>query len=587
MDTGWLLVPKKQEGTLQKMIKRLRDRKQRFFTQSFPEFFLLYVPMDKFSRDHVFGEKDGAFYLLDGLVFNWEDLQLSKGELEQEEEAEHTYLGACASLSRQDPQFFRPLEGTFNGLVRHADGSYEIFTDQLGERTVYFVPEGPGGAWLGSNYNLLMEALHESDYEFQLDEEQFRSMVVFGGFFTGASWDRGVLRLMPGEYVHWDQGQAKRSAYHQFDFSIEDPEPSREEWIERLDREFRKNYRRELEKNREYGYLPLLDVSGGLDSRMVTMVAKDLGYDEAYTLTYGASGSYEMQVVEKLIKKVKYPLLFSSLDDGSFLRDVEEMTRANFGSSYYIGITGGKRLLESLNQKKFGIEHTGLMGNMGSGGYMGEETRFAYKVNRHIREGAGYQVARDSYPDLETFYFTTRGFLWGLSSMITRRQYTESYSPFMVPRFLNLANSIPEKYREEGKIFIDWMAKKYPEAMDIVYATTMAKPNAGSLDRWIRYKYYYRWEGLKRKVFPGHFARKGSTDPRTMNPLDNWYRRDRESREYLGEIVQRGLTYLEKRPGLKDIRDYFASSQPSYMEIAAFVTAVVSYEMYILGKKSL
>ena len=66
--------------------------------------------------------------------------------------------------------------------------------------------------------------------------------------------------------------------------------------VEQLDVLFRKAVSRCFEKDKAYGYNNhLASLSGGIDSRMVNFVAKELGYKKISNYTFGQSFSDEVR----------------------------------------------------------------------------------------------------------------------------------------------------------------------------------------------------------------------------------------------------------------------------------------------------
>ena len=138
---------------------------------------------------------------------------------------------------------------------------------------------------------------------------------------------------------------------------------------------FEKAVKKEFEKDKKDGYKHLVDLSGGLDSRMVSWVANDMGYKEQLNISYCKEGYYDEKISKEIAKYLNHEYIFKYLDDKKFLYDIEEITDKNFCAATYFGITGGNRLLKSLNMKIFGLEHTGQLGDALLSTYYQEKKR--------------------------------------------------------------------------------------------------------------------------------------------------------------------------------------------------------------------
>lgn len=577
-ENGWLVAPR----SVQYVEQQEDNMKQ--ITAGYFSFWHRFL--SKFSTEYVFGRVEKTVHLIDGLVFNREE---HHDLPEEERRSLETYLVLEAERSKKNPLYFSDYDGTFNGLYYDTEADKGVFfTNPLGERTVYYIENGPGGLWVSSNYNWLLRALHECGYQSEMDVQAFRSMVVFGGMHDDRTWDCKIKRLMPGCYLSYEQGRCTVHSYYTFDTSNPVYGVSEAEWIERLDSAFRRAYQAELAVDEALGLTSLIDISGGLDSRMTTLVAADLGVENAVLLSYAAMGSDEQKVAQLVAEKTNFPFLFSGIDDANYAKDIESLLRGNFGAAYYIGITGGQRFLSWLNDEKFGIQHTGLLGDMGGGGYFPEdEGANEYRVNPIIRSGEDHEAAKQCYPNAETFYFYTRGPLWGLSSMTARRNYTESFSPFMSREFLELSHSIPPELRKNGFIFLEWMKKKVPLAASIPQAKGMVAPGKPEWVKQFHQRVIYRLPGvahrIRRTLCPNHPVK----DTRSMNPVGIWVENRTDLTRFMEEHMQRGLQTIEGCAALEDIYTYFTNKNVPFFEKTAFLTAAEAVRRYINSSNSI
>lgn len=542
------------------------------------EWILEYLVAPTFSEEKLAGWREDRYFLLDGLVFNWDELEGAK--------AGEGHLALAARLQEKTGRFFQALEGTFCGLVY--DRTKEellLYTNATGDRPVYYL-EDEDGLWAGQDYNRLIEILRRAGKALPPDPLAFRSMVVFGSMQDDRTWVEGIKRLTAGMCLEKrGKGPAKSFRYHSFDTSRPTLERSEAEWIEALDASFRRCLKRQLDLDQKYGLTSLLDLSGGLDSRMLVAVAHAMGYSKAILLSYASMGSDEEEIAQEVALGTRYPFFFMGLDDGNFLLDLEGLVRSNFGAAYYIGITGGKRLLSTLNGEGFGMEHTGLLGDIADGGYLDGPDGNYYRLNQHIQPGPDFFQAKVHYPNFETFYFYTRGCLWGLSSMLTRRKYGESFSPFMQKEFLELSHQIPVALRHPNGIFRKWLVEKYPQAADIPYANGMVKISWPWWRQKLHKAFTYRLKGLRRRFNAVFFPKSRWRDSRSMNPVQRYYDQYADLRAGLDEERRAGLARIQGMEELSDIYEYFSDDSRPYYELAAFLTGAKAYELYTDAEK--
>lgn len=572
-DYGWIICPysKTREDQLNDF----------YFYDRVGSFCVAYNPYPKYHQDKVYGKAESKFFLTDGVIFNWDGLDHGTKTIRELEPFEGR-LAESLIMFKEDPLFFSKFDGTFNGAILDEETNLgTAYTNHVGEREVFYLKEGPGGVWISSNYNILVDLLKNEQFERKLDSLAFRSMVIFGGMHDQRTWIQGINRLLAGQYITFSVNELMVHRYHRFDSSNPDEIYSEEEWIDKLEHSFSRAMELYLKKDDEYGYDSLVDISGGLDSRMVLLAAKRFSKKPYTALSFAAVGSNEQKVAEMVVKEANCSYIFSSLSDAGFVYDIWDILRSNYGLTYYIGITGGKRILGQLNLENTGLELTGLLGEMGSGGYIGEETKSEYRINRSIGYGEDHSLAKKEYPNEEMFYFHTRGPLWGLGSMMIRRQLLESYSPFMNTDFLEISHAIPEKLRIEGHIFLKWMKEKYPSAAKIPYAADMCPPDASKLRKIIQRKIIYRLPGIirrmKRQLNPSLLQ----PDPRDMNPLDDWYAKDVDLQKYINTFISDRIDVLNRYDDLRDIYAYYRDQNGSVLEKCAMMTALAAVELYV------
>lgn len=246
-----------------------------------------------------------------------------------------------------------------------------------------------------------------------------------------------------------------------------------------LDEKFRKAIKRGLDKNEEYGYTGIIDISGGADSRINAYVARDLGSKNEIMLHYSQSGSYEETISKKIAQELNYQYYYNALDDAGFMMDVDEIIAMNSGTGYYCGITGGKRALQQLSGKTMGIEFTGLLGDIYDGAMLTIDGEIAptlaydrYRLTSVVNLDEMSINTLDRFTTNNAFWLYTRGMLCGMSTFMTRQNYVEPYTPHGDVDFMEVCASIPWKRRVFDRLQLRWMSEYYPAAMKHPYSAT-------------------------------------------------------------------------------------------------------------------
>lgn len=178
-----------------------------------------------------------------------------------------------------------------------------------------------------------------------------------------------------------------------------------------------------------------MDLSGGLDSRMTTWVAHDMGYRNIVNICYSQSTSLDCQYAKDVAHFLGNQFYVKYLDEASFVREVEEVTKKNFGMGYYAGITGGNQFLKFLNFRVLGLEHTGQLGDLiVGGGYLKSLREDTIDVNgiKYSNRVSCEDINVSGYEGHELMSLYLRGFQGALSTHYIRSNYTYAVSPLLI-----------------------------------------------------------------------------------------------------------------------------------------------------------
>ncbi len=538
--------------------------------------------LNKFPGDQICREDERIVCFLNGYVYN---------------KADYTQTGRLADgLNRQTNGVSGPstdwaeafsqaltedaegtlgrLRGGFCGyLFDKRTGELLVYTDQVAVKPVYYYVNDD--KWMVSDhldYMVQVLGYNRLNADFQPLAAQY--MLTYGYMIDDTTYIRQIHRLLPGQYVRVRGGKAEVTRYHM----IQDkPVPiTEEEAVEKIDVAFREAVRREFEKDREYGYRHLVDLSGGLDSRMVSWVAHDMGYTDQVNITYCRAGYRDEVISKQIALRLGHEYLFKPLDDARWMYDIDEMTSQNNGAAFYMGMTGGRRLLELINMEQFGIEHTGMIGDAILGTlYRDKELSCGKPVLGQSTHSDRLQYSFDEnllqeYPSQELFGIYTRGMLGASSSYLIRQQYIETASPFMDVDLLDVAFSIPFDMRNHHHIYLRWINEKYPQAAEFGWEKWGGvKPKESHIFiRKIKTTQRLLWQVICKA------ARIDNQD--SMNPIDYWYDKDpgiqKYMRDYMESVIENPALDRELK---EDILRLFREGSVEEKSLAITVLAMV------------
>ena len=489
--------------------------------------------LHKYPSDEIAEIRDGIYYWMDGFVYNKDEL-IERNDVDN---WSNTFI-----KESQRPDFPNRLRGGFSGFIA-CTGSMGLFNDHVGNHAVYYYVDRDL-AICSTRVYYIVELIKSLGRIIHLDEHAAGMMLRFGYMIDNSTFVKEIKRVLPGQKIEIDNyGKIKSIQYYIPDNRCVCMDMREEEAIELLDAHFRKAVHREFKKDRDYGYEHLVDLSGGLDSRMVTWVGHDMGYQQQMNATVCKYDYLDYEIAVKLASDKEHSFLFMPLDDFAWFRDADEMARKNNGASLYSGMTGGKRLYQCIDKNMFGIVHTGMVGDSVVGSFFKNPVEGYGGVNYESFKYSDMldftdEIAdRRKYRNQEIYVLYNRGFMCAQSSYFTIQTYFETSSPFLDVDFLDNVLSIPLKLRCGHYIYLKWIETKYPDAAEYGWEKWKGlKPKVENMDKVDLQIERYRKSNKHRvevlKLSPLH-----------MNPTDYWYDNNAGTREW-------ALSYYKDRISL-------------------------------------
>lgn len=523
--------------------------------------------LNKFPGDQIFLSDTEQICFLDGYVCNKEAFTRPEGY--------HEWPDSFAFSLREDARrHLSKLRGAFCGYHYEKETDrITIYTDQVSNKAVYYYCEQDG--WILSDcLEYMVRVLRANHMVYHFNRRAAEYMLSYGYMLDDSTQIAEIRRLLPGCLAVIENGSVKVERYHRI--CNQEEQVTEKEAVEKVDQAFREAIRREFEKDREYGYRHLVDLSGGLDSRMVSWVAHDMGYTDQLNMAYSQAGYLDEKISRRIARDLGHEYLFKPLDETEWLYDIDRNVRQNNGAALYSGITGGGRFLESLDTDHFGIEHTGMIGDAILSTFYhdrvfnyGKPQLGLHRYSERLHYTFDEEILKD-YSCQEMFAIYTRGILGAQSSYRIRQHYIETASPFMDVDFLDAVFSIPFEYRNRHHLYLLWMKEKYPGAAEYGWE---------------------KWGGVKPKE--SHlFLRKVKTTQRlakqmgcrlfhiqnkdSMNPMDAWYAKDVEIQRYYETYFESTIDCRAIDEGLRgDLTEMFRQGNVTEKSMALTVLSAV------------
>lgn len=526
--------------------------------------------LDKFPEDRVYVSDSRQICFTDGYIYNKKDLMT--------EQSEHNWQQSFAmSVQHDAASYLKKLRGAFCGYTYdRGQDKIVIYTDHVSNKALYYYADGD--RWIVSNYvDFIVRVLRANNIEYHFNPTAAKYILTYGYMLDDSTYIEEIHRLLPGCYGTIENGNI--SIIHYYKLQCHEKSMTEDEALEKLDNAFRQAIAREFDKDKEYGYRHLVDLSAGLDSRMVCWVAHDMGYTEQTNISYSKLGYRDDVISGRIAKYLGHEYLFKSLDDIHWMYDIDEMTLKNNGAAICLGMTGGNRMLKAIDMRHYGIEHTGIIGGPTMASYYKDrQTAYAkprYGLNAYSTK-LRYEFPKKTLEQHETqeaFAMNTRGLLGMQVSYMIRQNYIECSSPFADVDMLETAFSIPFEYRKDDRLYLRWIAEKYPSAAEFGWEKWGGiKPKKNHI--------FFRKVKTTQRLLYGYLCRLFHVaNPDSMNPMDFWYNHDEQVRIYLDSMFKQRIDSAVLTQELADdMRNLYQTG--SFIEKSLVLTVLSAVHLY-------
>lgn len=497
--------------------------------------------LDKFMNDKTLANVSDITIILDGYLLNKKEL-FQNYHVNSIEELILKMYHTCGET------FFSNFRGAFSGaLFDKSSDKWIVYTNHIGDAAVFFYKTNDS-FFAGSQVNYVIDAARAQNLPLTFHELAAYQMLTYAFMIDDSTYAKEIKRLRGGTYLCVENGHAEVKEYHTF---TQNPERfanySENNLIKIINQQFQEAVRVEYEKDSEYQYEHLSDLSGGLDSRMNIWVAHAAcGIDHIQCLTYCKANYLDELIAKEISEYWKDELLVKPLDDISFLYDIDENIFLTGGLSLYSGITGGKRMLESINMSRYGLEHTGQVGDAILGSFFStpieQEQRkpsgmYSEVFSNRISDFTSREVQK--YKSYEIYLMYARGFQGAANTHQIRRNYTEVASPFLYVDFLQTCLDIPTELRIKHHLYKKWILSCYPDAAKFTWEKTGNKITESSSTTFLKKVITHGPRACVNRISKIFGYKPISKSG--MNPLDYWISQDQKLRSFWSQYVEETL----------------------------------------------
>lgn len=499
----------------------------------------------KFFEDKVFNEDDEVLIVIDGVILNNKELKIKYSAKDNFDLIKKMY-------KKNGMKFVDMLSGNFYGLLYdYSSKEWHIFTNHLGNKPIYkYFNVEEKTLIISSDLYDLIKVIKELKLTFSIDELGAYYMLTFGYMLLDTTLISEIKKVNPGTILSYKDGILKEEQYYFIDNEnyLSDPE---NKVIDNMYELFRNSINQSFAKDEEYGYKHISYLSGGLDSRMISIVAKELGYKDITTLTFSENYSRDEKIARKIAADLGFENIFKSLNNGNFLMNIEKAVDANFGQIIYSGSAHLLDATNSINLEPYGLLHNGNLADVMHGDYIEgvkhtspSLSNWAYSKRLLNKVSFMENTIKEKYNNEERFAIYNRGINAIYNGSISMLDKVETCEPFTHKDVIEYCTRMHPKDKYKEALFLKMIQKYYPEAINYKWQKWNLKPNK------LNTMFMGTFAGKVFRVLDAqiqlHFSQSNN-----MNPFNRWYSNNTELRKFIDSYLKENIHVLSPYLNIK------------------------------------
>ncbi|MGL5234482.1 MAG: asparagine synthase-related protein [Empedobacter falsenii] len=380
--------------------------------------------------------------------------------------------------------FVKELEGEIVGFIYDKNiNKLYTFTNFTGTRKLFYYKHQENIV-IDTSLIRLVDKLKRTQLTYSLDEFSMYSLLVCGNTLEDYTPVKEVKKLNEAQILTIDLNNLASdiSSYYSFYSKFRG---SKKEALEEIDRLFNQAVCLEFEKDKDLKKESFVLLSGGLDSRMTLLVALKNKYtiDEAFC--FSQKGYWDEIIARQIAKDYNIPFHFVELNGGDYITEIDEIFNISNGFIVYSGALHTNFAYKSINRNRFGLIHSGQLGD----GVLGMFNRKRMKTpptkekivvnNRlfHQIENEFNQII-SQYDNEEHFLTRNVGYNRAVLGSYMAEEFSYQTSPFMNSDFIKFVHSLPEEWKYNQELYIEWINQFHPDATKYIWERTLLKPTS-------------------------------------------------------------------------------------------------------------
>lgn len=524
-------------------------------------------------------KKDKFIETKDGITICFEGVNLSDTIIKKELFFEQYH--------KKGISFVKELKGTFSGFIYDESiNKIYVFNDNLATKSVFYYYDKSVGFVFSSELKVITSLFKKEKISYSLNNDAVYQMALYGFLLEDITYVNEIKKLAYSSIITFNILESKLSIekHHQYSNKTVNIKytDALHQINELLEKSIAKNWNKDLEYNSKHISL----LSGGMDARVNVLIAKELGFKDITTITFGQSDSKDVKYAKQIAKGEELNHFQRLLDNPKYLIDdiMNNYVIPNDGLIMFQSSAHTSSTVKSFNLKNYSTIHTGQIGdalfgsftkkgynfvkNKGSIGYTGfvSDNQLLNKIESLPNILNKYQKL-----DLELFTYEQRIINATIMGDRSLNNTIDNASPFFDLDLINFCLSLPSNYKKHQMIYFDWLKKYHKQILKYPWDKIEMTPSN-------RFKIIY---GKKIKKYINGGKKYFNLKYDSMNPYHQWLIKDLSIINTLDNVLESEIEASYISSELKeDLINIYNNNIFEFRNKFAVVTALLALKLH-------
>lgn len=529
--------------------------------------------ISKLNKDRFLKSKEGVTICFEGVNLH-KDIKTSEDFFRNYE--------------NENVEFLKTLKGSFSGfIVDEKSQKVYVFNDHLSTKNIFYYFDENVGFIFSSELKSISRFLRNSGISHSINRDAVYMMALYGFLLEDNTYIREIKKLPYSSVIIYDVKTNRILIKKHFSYSNLEPKSvSTEDAVEELNFLFEQSVLSCWNKDLDYGSQHLSLLSGGMDARTNVIVAKNLGFKNITTITFGQSQSQDVRFAQKIASGESFNHFTRLLDNPSYLIDEIENNyiKPNDGLMMYHSSAHTSSTVKSFNLNHYSLLHTGQIGDVLLGSFA--QNKFDFQKNKGKIGYTGNVINEklldkieslnpilDKYQELgfEIFSYEQRQINATIVGDRSLNNVIDNISPFYNLELINFCLALPSALKKNQILYYEWLKKHHKNTLDYPWEKIQMKPNSKS--KMIYGKYYKKYFNGAKKYFHLNYD--------SMNPYAVWMNKYpfilNTLNHFFNEEIESSHLDQEMK---KDLKQIYSQDIFEYRNKFAVVTALLALKLH-------